>query len=516
MAKKDRYVPPGILGIFPEAAKSFQFAAATLAGKLAVVDHKNSPDPAFMPDVVTLSLVAPKVNPITTQFNKRDGEVARFCWFEKSKLLGLQDVDYKALAELVSKIHKLKSVKTKLSRKLVLESVFLFLLVLYRKAHPEVQSEFLDEALEAVDENCESVCDFLEKVATREVAEYAVLCPIANTYIEHDIELGPVKLTTLTREHLQKWTANAPEEHRDALLNRFKPLQGLAAGSISTSDIGRAKELAFELTEEAIALVRFFSGGALLASSVTEMVLYGREPQNHSFVVTEVANSDVFHIQHGMLFGDQSWTIRKAKIAEMFQMGLQHLVDWSFGAEPTPFQSDLLKSIRLISKAAVRRNVEDKLLYVLSAVESFFLRDSGEPIQNNIGERLAFARKNDEKQRKQVVSLVKTVYAHRSGFFHHGQEIEDLEVVQKFMTEIWLTFASLINLGNDYQTRAEFIDDIEVVKFGGTPKNSKLVLKRNAFTFTWGEVIPERPPVKSRSFRWGRKPKRQGDKTDAQ
>ena len=100
------------------------------------------------------------------------------------------------------------------------------------------------------------------------------------------------------------------------------------------------------------------------------------------------------------------------------------------------------------------------------------------------------------------------------GIRNHGQQIEELEVVQKFMLEIWLTFASLINLGDAYQTRAEFIDDIEVVKFGGTPKNPKLIPKKTAFTFNWGEASSGIAPVKSRSFKWARE-KKQGDVTDA-
>ena len=61
--------------------------------------------------------------------------------------------------------------------------------------------------------------------------------------------------------------------------------------------------------------------------------------------------------------------------------------------------------------------------------------------------------------------MVKTIYAFRSNYLHHGLNDYDLDQITKFLNFIWVFFSKLINVVNQYQTKDEFLNYLDDLKY---------------------------------------------------
>jgi hypothetical protein len=103
----------------------------------------------------------------------------------------------------------------------------------------------------------------------------------------------------------------------------------------------------------------------------------------------------------------------------------------------------------------------------LVTLESLLLKGSSEPIQQNVGERMAFALSPNRLVRMKIVSNFKQVYDLRSKFLHHGNDVESVHVdaLQEFMLNVWNCLRLVIHSHNKFQTREQLIEAIDNVKF---------------------------------------------------
>jgi len=135
----------------------------------------------------------------------------------------------------------------------------------------------------------------------------------------------------------------------------------------------------------------------------------------------------------------------------------------------TEYQQYLLKSLSYYSKSSLVRSYSDKLVYILVALESILLKNISEPIQQNIGERVAFTISNSGEERKKIVQNFKDIYEIRSKYIHHGYEIssENFEIFQQFLRNSWEFFRILIMNYDYFNTKLDMIEKIEERKFSG-------------------------------------------------
>lgn len=121
----------------------------------------------------------------------------------------------------------------------------------------------------------------------------------------------------------------------------------------------------------------------------------------------------------------------------------------------------------LYSRNSLAREVADKLVYILVSLESILLKDSNEPIMQNIGDRMAFLIGKPE-ERLEIVKNVKDVYGLRSSFIHHGKDIsfENIESMKIFMRNSWQVNLFLIYNIYRFKNKLELIKYIDKIKYG--------------------------------------------------
>jgi hypothetical protein len=130
----------------------------------------------------------------------------------------------------------------------------------------------------------------------------------------------------------------------------------------------------------------------------------------------------------------------------------------------TEFCRALYDALILYSRQTLAVDVSDKLVFTLSALESMLLRDGNEPIQKNLGERMAFLIGQSPQARKDIVKNIEAVYRIRSAFVHHGQTARHVETVDRFLINAWTTFSRLMDLSVKYKAKAALIGALEDLK----------------------------------------------------
>jgi hypothetical protein len=129
----------------------------------------------------------------------------------------------------------------------------------------------------------------------------------------------------------------------------------------------------------------------------------------------------------------------------------------------------LLDALVLYSRSFLAKRIPDKLIYIFAAIESIFLKNSGELIQDSISLRMAYMHDVSVESRKSMIANIKSVYKLRSSFIHHGRRIDakHLVVLEEFMRNAWLSVAALILLAPSGITRDGFFDYLENRRLGG-------------------------------------------------
>ena len=159
------------------------------------------------------------------------------------------------------------------------------------------------------------------------------------------------------------------------------------------------------------------------------------------------------------------WNIDN-RIIDMFKMGELNNYNKLLCIEDlSEYQEKLLDAVNIYSKNTLRYDIFDKLLYMLVGLETMFLRNSSEPIQQNVGERMAFLIGKDIRERKDIVTTLREIYSIRSKFIHHGATfIAETNLLRKFMNYTFLCFSKLVVLMDNYKTKDELLNDLDNLK----------------------------------------------------
>lgn len=313
--------------------------------------------------------------------------------------------------------------------------------------------------------------EFILPRLTNAVALRTTLIPIANLCLEEDLSFGPVEFKVITAQMVDSWrdifraTCSSAdlvsfEEHFDRIR---KKTQGFAAVSLTIeADEEYACEQCLEKAEQAVALLRIIHP----VNTSPHAALYVRPLGSEN-----VESYCAYRYESGVFKGrrvDARWpfpSFWEIPKEEHQQKLLKNLIAIFSTEQRTDFQQRLFDALLIYSRNNVAREAYEKLIFCLVAVESMLLKDSSEPIQDNIGERMAYILGSTAQERMDIVSLVKHVYAIRSRFVHHGQRPTDMEVLARFMKKVWILFIQFILSHSTITTKVELLEDLTRLKY---------------------------------------------------
>ena len=240
-------------------------------------------------------------------------------------------------------------------------------------------------------------------------------------------------------------------------------LQGLAASTITViAEPKRAVEVALRESERAVTALGVYHVLATTFPGVTSYcVLLGRENDEETYHLV-VGDGRILKGSYKGYGGrilnfhlsDENITKNNSSF------GFDNVSELLTLERRSTFQEALLDAILLYSRSTREKDLAGRLVYMLVAIESILLRNTTEPLQQNVGERMAFLIANNVERRKAVIRNLKAAYSLRSRFVHHGHTIDELATVTNFMLDAWMQLAK----SSRFDTKEQLIDHLEAMK----------------------------------------------------
>lgn len=453
----------------PDAAKNFNEKVEGLFAEVTLKTEQRPAEPPthmFRPGGYTGQKFSDKDIldfKITGQIDQLGRTTARYFEHE-GRQFGFEDEKYEELARLSESVQRTKALRDVVSTKWV-EDVILDWM---KEKHTGAAAPTLT--------------DFLVKRCEEDVKEHEIWFPVSNLSLESNLPFGNVVFKTISKEMLDRLEEDAQKAKKqgveaglgeeyaaqvDYYNNRNRQaLQGLAASTITVNgEPRRAFEVALRESERAVTALRVYQVAATTIPEVTSYcALLGRENREkirHLEVESGRISGDAHQVIGQPIL---NWHLTDEDISKYRRFGFDNVSELLALEGRTPFQEVLLDALLLYSRSTREKDLAGRLVYMLVAMESVLLRTDSEPIQQNVGERMAFMINKNLEERKATIRNLKAAYKLRSRFVHHGHSIDELETVRAFMLNVWLLFLELAKVSSRFDTKEELIDYLETLK----------------------------------------------------
>jgi hypothetical protein len=384
-----------------------------------------------------------------TAINRLGEEVGRY-WNSKGLRVGWEGDGFERIKELARKFAGATPVKGQVSETFLCNEVFIWL-------RATLERQRTDSLTDYIAERC---CGVIE--------DHEIWIPVHRTYSTQDFALGDVEFRTVSKAMMDDWFGRLfPEGIKDPAaalaINRERShiQAGIAAKVRVKAERQKAREIAQSAANESIGLLRFLSHVNWTCRIVSYCAPLGKESTLQS-VELFVKDGSILNRQKAVIDqGPPGWNIDEAR--QLCPGLLEELQKLAEDRRSTEFRRDLYDALQLHSRNSVSVAVSHKIVFVIAAIESLLLKDSSEPIQKNLGERMAFIIGKNLEQRKPVVVNVEEFYRIRSRLIHHGREAsdKDIAVIDAFFFNVWWTFRHLLATMDQYKTKADLISALE-------------------------------------------------------
>jgi hypothetical protein len=371
-----------------------------------------------------------------------DGEERARFWTVGGRRIGWAEESHRKIRVLASGLASKGPLKGIVSFKFVLEEIFTWL-------RDTLEKKSTDTLPERLKRRCEE-----------EVHDIELWIPLNQTYAKESFSIGYVTFRTITKDLMDAWYGRLnppPDPAVSAELNRQRSkLQAtLAACTIVHAERSMASQVALERTVDAVALLRFISEANWTCRIRSYCTPLGMQRDD---VVTELnmENGAIKNTSGRVLRPETAaWNVDRCR--HQLPGMLEKLHGFASDNSSTELRKALFEALLIYSKNTLTLDLAEKLVFVLVSLESLLLRDSSEPIQGNLAERLAFLCGETLEERKEIVAITKKAYALRSQFVHHGRGIEDVDALDKFLLIAWQALANLISNFKNFARREDLI-----------------------------------------------------------
>lgn len=442
--------------IHPSARDNFNSKVASLVKSIIKIPRVSENKPEFQSEVhvaVTISEEDIVGKPRESITNYLGETVGRF-FVHEGERYGIVEECYMELAKLAESIQRLKAFRESLSRDFIEENMFTWL-----------EKKFLGTA------SFDTFLLFLTAEAINAVKPVTVLVPIAHTIVHQPFRFCGTTIRNLPKSMIDGMlltvNSNPDNERRDNATKYVESVrdkyQGYALVEIKlTCEPDFACELSLSIASKVTDLLGIYSEALLMPDIKCISKISGTE-NLAKYTTIMLQEGQGFNFQEGILdkASARQWSISKDDLDRYAQGGLGVISDLATKDKKTEFESTVLNMAYLYSKAAFTSDPMEKLVYILSALESTLLKNENEPIQQNLAERMAFFSSTKLEERKEIIRITKLVYGLRSRYLHHGHTFSEKEALSKFLIHVWVFYVHLVASCSKFKTKAEFLDAID-------------------------------------------------------
>jgi Apea-like HEPN len=378
--------------------------------------------------------------------------VARFFYFGRKKL-GLNEENYRNLRDLAERIQSLPTIRSMLSCKFIEKALFSYISKKYKKM--DIADFFIE---------------YLNSEAQTVVKTITSWIPIANLEVQCAFPISNSEICPLSKALIDKWQSRFESligEDKGDVIKLFEKIrkdnQGLASiVTIIEAEPEYASDYALEEAQKITAILGIFSGATLIPNLKCISNIKGSENVAHSTIFLEDIE-DNLKISNGIVDSSSSkfWRLGQREIIEIRKTGLDKISSLLTLSSPKDFEKSVLNSIFLYSKSAFTADPVEKVVHMLSSLESILLKNENEPIQQNLAERIAVFTAQELNERKFIIKTIKSVYGIRSRYLHHGHTSSELKLISDFMMQVWMFYIQILANVDRFRDKNEFINSID-------------------------------------------------------
>lgn len=387
--------------------------------------------------------------------NGLNEETGRF-WNSNGLRVGWQGAEFAEIQKLVKRIEASSALRGRISYKFLLDETF----------------NWLKDTLEQ--KRHDGLTDYLAERCSKEIQNYELWIPVYRTHSSREFSIGDVVFRTISKTLFDQFYSGIPKEEMArpevsaAINHKRSKTQGSIAACINvTAEYEKASEIALATASDAIGLLRFISSVNWTSGQVSHCLPHGKENIHGAIEFVMEGSSKIKRVHERTLQrGPSGWNVDEAR--SVWPGLLERVDELAKQRQSTEFKAALYDAMILYSHASVETDITGKFVFLLAALESFFLRDKNEPIQTNLAERMAFLIADTVQERRRVIKNVKRFYSIRSDFIHHGQAIasEDREVADDFVFSAWFCFVRLLAQMDQFKTKSDLFNMLEEKKLG--------------------------------------------------
>ena len=315
--------------------------------------------------------------------------------------------------------------------------------------------------------------DFVLSALESQAAEHRMLFPISDLHVQSPLKLGPVTVSTFPEsifEQLESTQGDSRSALSRAELSQSwrRDFQGAAVAEASVfGEPIRAREIASERVELAIGVLRFFAPGHLDAGVTSRVARWGYAPQRSDSVFFVNAAGHFSSMSSNIVDRPGTMVVDDDSRDVLLEAGLSQMRDVLSRDDRTELEHALLTGMITFGRATLTSDNRERIVWYCAGLESILLRNSSEPISHNLSERLAIYSYDSVDERKTAVNDVKEAYSLRSRFVHHGAEIGETEVVNRFARHGLVLFSRITRNVFRYGSKQELLDHIDRMKLSG-------------------------------------------------
>jgi hypothetical protein len=314
------------------------------------------------------------------------------------------------------------------------------------------------------------VVQHFEAVAGAEIQKREIWVPLPIVQITHPIKIGSVVFRRVTKPMMDAYAdkLNAyVDAKRGAAFDRLRSrLQAATAACVTVeAELSKAEQIATEEADAAIGILRL--------ACPTLLDVYQWAPVDPAFL-DAMGGTRFLRVDSGQIQSAHSALPERMRHQWVLtHEDIQHNMRWIWGfghnllvTKRNEFQELLLGALLHFSKSMLKADTSERLMYVITALESLFVRE-GEPIVQNLRERLAVMQGSALDERLKALETTTKVYDVRSRFLHRAVAVADMSVLTDFFAEAWTAMLFVLNNYNKWRTKVEFLDYIDSFKFRG-------------------------------------------------
>lgn len=258
-------------------------------------------------------------------------------------------------------------------------------------------------------------------------------------------------------------------EQENENLNKFLRNKVCAIIEV-TAEPDRALEIAETEAERTIDLLRYAIPAIYSPSKNVAVGLQGEYSYQTRYTPIFAIDGKSFSCINSVVGPLFPLELSDTNVRHMRNIGVFTLGEIMEKKQPSKFEEELLKGIEWFSRAQTQSEPKNKLLNLITVLETFLTPGQNDPIQKSIAEGVAILLGKDAVGRKKIMKRIKEFYGARSKLSHgHSKEILDTDV-RELSNIAGLLIMRLTELRNQFVSKNELIEWIEYVKLGGTPE----------------------------------------------